>query len=845
MKPEKKPWLLDLKIPPQEEHAPATPATLTSLPEDTFGLALAGEGLRGAAFCLGLLQALARAGWLSAVDFLATVAGGSYTGAFLGRDFVRGASPGSADPHDPEQRHARTQARVAHDLAGTDSRATDWLRRHANYLAPASPGDPLPTAAGFVRNLLSLYLVLGLLLFAGCGLVNGLIYLRLETWCPRWLQSVFGTVAPLTGPNSAGWLNVFVALAEAIFWVGVISAAKAFWYTAESLREEFVGPVVVSGFLLAAALVLLTGSPLALILLAAGLAWVIRAWAVARRTNGNTSDLNRENRIFARNYLTRYLGRLLGVVIALVGFGLLDFGGRSLTGVVIGGGMTTGNLGWWFLVALLVLAANAAVLRLLAGWLIPRNPLDRRPQPGAGNFVPAGLVLLLGILPPLLLVTLASHLAYKLGGAYPQGLALSLVALVVSVLLGLRACVLFVNRSAPLASQTNLLARLFLGATNPARRLHPDGQDITQVVPEDDLAIERYHPEANGGPLHLLTCSVSETLDVASARGARMRPAEPLTVGPAGLSLSRYWHALGHLADLEPLPSGGEPHPLQHPEGRRAQAQALDLREWMAISGAPCNLGVAAFSGAVAAFLAGFLNHRHGYWWDSGLDERERGAVGGKKDLWRYVIGCLATTFHAQILLLSELAGLFPGPWQRYWYLSGGSAFDATGAYELLRRRVPFVLIADGGANHDDRGAGLANLVRLVRIDLGGEVEEVSDAPHRLEDCGVPEAIATRLGAIRRLTQADGAGRVRAVLLRVRYPDPPVDPNGDAWLNRRQTWVLYLRAALLGDEPADILHYAAGHPAFPHEPADEQVFDDPQWESYRRLGEFTGQSLVR
>ena len=48
--------------------------------------------------------------------------------------------------------------------------------------------------------------------------------------------------------------------------------------------------------------------------------------------------------------------------------------------------------------------------------------------------------------------------------------------------------------------------------------------------------------------------------------------------------------------------------------------------------------------------------------------------------------------------------------------------------------------------------------------------------------------------------------------------------------------LLYIKSSLTGDEPADILRYAAEHPAFPHESTSDQFFDESQFESYRALG---------
>jgi Patatin-like phospholipase len=48
--------------------------------KDTVGLALSGGGIRSAAFCTGVLQALAKHGALKKIDYLSTVSGGGYAG---------------------------------------------------------------------------------------------------------------------------------------------------------------------------------------------------------------------------------------------------------------------------------------------------------------------------------------------------------------------------------------------------------------------------------------------------------------------------------------------------------------------------------------------------------------------------------------------------------------------------------------------------------------------------------------------------------------------------------------------------------------------------------------------
>jgi hypothetical protein len=48
--------------------------------------------------------------------------------------------------------------------------------------------------------------------------------------------------------------------------------------------------------------------------------------------------------------------------------------------------------------------------------------------------------------------------------------------------------------------------------------------------------------------------------------------------------------------------------------------------------------------------------------------------------------------------------------------------------------------------------------------------------------------------------------------------------------------LIYIKPSINGNEPADVQHYAAADPLFPHQPTSDQFFDESQFESYRRLG---------
>jgi hypothetical protein len=847
------PWLLQLKPPTAEKEGAGaeTPSPVRGeLPADTLGLALSGGGIRSAAFCLGVLQSLARGGWLRRVDYLSTVSGGGYIGGFLGRFFDLCGKPGGLTGAIPDDSPGAAQERVDRDLQNNNSAPMSWLRQNSNYLSPTGLGETFTNIAGFWRNLLSVQFVLAAFVFAVFGVFNALTYSSPYGAVKSSLASLLTTVTPLAGNLTAQWPGPWAGLAEIILWLAVIPLMIAYWLVSQDQLESFIAPALAAAAVVSIAVLVGTASPLSILVLAATVFWALEAWAAVRRAEGPAVDLlNRYRLLRARNHLTDRLAFWVSAAVVCAVLGLVDWFGRLLAQRMGEGGLNAGHVISWFASIGGSLLGLMSFLRMVSGWFITREERGSSLLEKKWPYVLAVLVLLFGALPVLVALSFASHAAYQGGEGYGQGLAVTVVAIVVSLLLGTRACVPFINRSGPLAMYAGRLATAFLGAVNPQRRLHPEGRDVTYVVQGDDVGFDQYAPHAAGGPLHLINCAVNETIDVASQRGLRDRQAENLAVGPAGVSIAQHWHARwaddssrGHL--LVPLAAGGGPHPFLDRTNNPVPVEELDLREWIGISGAAVSPGMGRNTGLGKTLLFTLANLRLGYWWNSGLNAAERQDVPVKHGLWPALTDLLSRGFRAQSLLLSELVGRFGGPWYRYWYLSDGGNFENTGAYELLRRRVPFVIVSDAGQDRARQGSDFGDLVRLARMDLGAEIEEVAPVPEVLQRLGVPATVVPYLGTLSDLlTGADQPSRKHAALFLVHYPPGPRPSSGDAWVNRRYTWLLYLKATVTGDEPADVLNYAALHADFPNETTLDQLFDEAQWESYRKLGEHVGENL--
>lgn len=166
--------------------------------------------------------------------------------------------------------------------------------------------------------------------------------------------------------------------------------------------------------------------------------------------------------------------------------------------------------------------------------------------------------------------------------------------------------------------------------------------------------------------------------------------------------------------------------------------------------------------------------------------------------------------------LLVELAGAANNK-SNYVYLSDGGHFENLGIYELVRRRCRYIIACDGGQDAAFTFDDLGNAIRKCRSDFGVEIDIDLDSifPKASGSPGVRSFSGTHC--------AVGS---------IAYPNAPF----------RGT-LIYLKASLSGDEPADVLEYASLHPEFPHQTTADQFFDESQFESYRKLGYHIGAAV--
>jgi hypothetical protein len=814
------------------------------------GFALSGGGIRSATFCLGVFRALARLHLVGKIDVLSTVSGGGYFGAFLGALFTRRhdgkEASGAAPAAEPDRRNVLrtcldalsgrsdaatatrakqegerlakpTAAYVEETLLDLQSPPVRWLRENGRYMSPNGSGDILLAGAVVLRNWVALLLVLCtfvLTILAGAALLGA-------------YGQAAASFLPETAPSFLG-AYAHLAFAAALWALVVVPAGWAFWFTQGGRMPPWIVAVVALGLPLGALLQGATG-PLvtALWVLSAqallALAWWqgTRIWLELAVPAADDEGRPRSPRLL-RNRLSRVVSIGLWLSAVAVAFAVIDWAGGAALAWVRAHQLRS-------LLGVGTIASLLAALQRVVPNLVPQDRDQRIP------FLPQLLSgLAAAALVSVLLVTL-SAVVHVVG--CPEGVPSCRRLLILfgagSILtLASAFSTPFLNLSSHHGLYGARLTRAYLGASN--RNRHGGASPITDVVPGDEVTLAQYKPYENGGPLHIVNVTLNETVSGRSQIEQRDRKGLGMAVGPAGISVGTRHHTLwtaerdGALVSASPAPKGARAFAIFSGGTPPYQAEPLDLGAWIALSGAAFTPGLGARTSLSMSLLLALANVRLGYWWNSGIKPRLRGLDQVSFGPW--VERILNVLLPVQTHLLNEVLGRFHGPSRMRWYLSDGGHSENTGAYELIRRRLPFIVISDAGRDQKYQFEDLANLVRRVRTDFDAEVAFLTT--EQIDGLvGATSDIRGYFGAWADFKAKEGGFRgAHALLAYVYYNDP--QREGDPG-----SLILVLKPSLDGDEPLDVRNYAQSKCDFPQESTVDQYFDEAQWESYRRLGE--------
>ena len=248
--------------------------------------------------------------------------------------------------------------------------------------------------------------------------------------------------------------------------------------------------------------------------------------------------------------------------------------------------------------------------------------------------------------------------------------------------------------------------------------------------------------------------------------------------------------------------------------------EAIKLGTAVTISGAAASPNMGYSSSPAITFLMTLFNVRLGWWlgnpgkagdrvwWLPGLIERVVKLRAERP--WQKSGPTLAIQ-----PLISEALGLTNQnkPWIN---LSDGGHFENLGLYEMVLRRCHYIVLSDAGCDPDHNFDDLGMAIRKIRIDMGIPIEFIG---------------GVKIQSRRQWKEAGNDPNYHFAYARIRYRAIDTCPGAE------DGHLIYLKPALSGDEPQDVLNYASGDPAFPHDSTlGDQFFSESQFESYRMLG---------
>jgi len=868
-----------------------------SMDDARCGLALSGGGIRSATFSLGVLQAIAeaqvahthqpepnsvpgqtfRASLLSTFDYLSTVSGGGYLGAFLCSLFRPGRLRQATAPvtagKDAMLSAADDATRVLSGGAPGRMRSSAdysgdrilraplaWLRENGRYLTPSGSGDALYAAALAIRNWIAVHCVIGTLLTALVALmvtarafIAGLSpsYLELEQkllanatiradtssfalvwWSPLWVACILPLATVGVGLGAAYWLveerkgqasgvasshsawaMLMVAVVGLVVSASVASGARDLIWPSVTLQYSGLNEAR-QGDARRLSLLLFISSEC----LIAWVAYVITALAYKGASSRRVA-------------LTRGAQLILTLSIVLSVLALVDTLGQTLY-------LASKQRQ---LSAALSPAAIAAGLVWLARRLAGK---DAFPLPGFVSKLPlSALAGLAGVVIFVIVGAIWAAFVHWViwGGNQPNVKTLFVgtqpflaastlgITFVLALLNGFFPG--FINMSSLQALYAARLTRAYLGASNGERfrSAATAARSAAEPIDSDRVLMSDYYADGRVktvAPLHIINVTVNKTVDPAEQLVQRDRKGQPLAVLPCGIAFDG--------PDVEDFPSFS---------GKRgffssSVEREMDVGEWIATSGAAVSTGIGRQTTLGTSLLLGAANVRLGTWWPTGRGRTDTVRLpfsqkGATAPPWLQHVGAI---FRTQRYLSYELRAAFHGTHRAWQYLSDGGHFENTAMYELLRpeRRVGKIFACDSGADPTYEFRDLANLIRLVKIDLRITVRIVDPATIDLANTKL-KPLAGLFGTPSTFKSGPVDQAPAALLLYAKGEDQKLV----------QIVVIkpHIKPEVALDAPADVLQYAATHAPFPQQPTSNQFFDEAQWESYRALGHWQGMRL--
>jgi len=859
-------------------------------------LCLSGGGIRSAAFCLGALQSFARKHLLHEFHYLSTVSGGGYIGGWLTRCIAAQADQEGAEHQHRLVEVPRCSVEKAEDeiLKDNWTPAIDTLRAYTNYLTPHTGLASSDTWAGVVlwlRNMLINWAVIAplfllvtsvpiiyltlvcelvtspgswpvvgsvvagvaglccltLAIYRGCidlpshkhpdcdrtqtkesdfGLTGSEVFRKIVMLTLTWallgplalapLMHLAGeplqglTVSPaLNFGDRIGWV---LAILPTFHWMACLTAYLLAWRHVVSgydyqcsmnrdahkaaFRDNFWAWTCSSAF---STVVLYLGTRLVeeqsvLWITLAGPIWVViseilrSAAYVAVRREGIRTDLDREwlARLNADKLRFAFAFGLVGTSVIFLPQLILGEPDRVWTWIVTAAGVLSGPL-----VAMLGKSANSAFLRsgkegTCTGWL----RLDWMIAVGVTLFAAAVFMLF-------------EYLSAKIACALvdpavpPMRFAVAFLTALVAIATSAWVAVslarrIDINRFSMHATYRNRLVRAFLGSARQQGLRRPDR--YAAFDPHDDMRLsDTFGNRSSKALFPVINVALNRTTGKDTARAERK--AEPFTLTPLHCGAASLRAGSGAFVPSKCF-AGADKE-----TGPADKQYGITLGTAMTISGAAVSPNMGYHSSPLIAFVMTLFNVRLGAWLPNpgmrnpSFETMKRSGPS-----------------NALPMILKELAGRSDDDSQ-FIYLSDGGHFDNLGLHEMLRRRCSRIVVIDAGRDENYAYADLGRTLQHALIDLRVQINFVK--PIQVNEDKLP---------------------LHGAYAEITYIGQKPSTKGE---------LLYIKPWLPHEAPTELKAFKALKQTFPHESTADQFFTESDFESYRRLGEYLAESMLK
>lgn len=329
------------------------------------------------------------------------------------------------------------------------------------------------------------------------------------------------------------------------------------------------------------------------------------------------------------------------------------------------------------------------------------------------------------------------------------------------------------------------LVQSYLGASNENR--YRKRAAVTDSVEDDDMPLKDLNNCRRGAPYHL----INATLNLVGGRDltSTERSSAMFVLSKRFCGSAR---TLYRRTD-------------EYMSGR------LTLGTAATISGSAAGLNMEALGkSSLQVILLAFLNLRLGFWAPAPNGEHWRDT---HTRLWPFYM-------LKDLLSLNREMG-------NYCYLTDGGHFDNLGLYSLIERGCRFIVVSDATADPNRRFADLGSVIRRCRIDFGTEI--ALDVGAMKKDEKTKEAATFAIGTISYAKEhlaSLGWDAERAV-----------DEN------HRRGIIILIKPAITPGLNADVRQYALENESFPEQTNKDRFFDEAEFESYRKLGQFCAQQV--